>query len=56
MNKNTIRKNQETNTPIVVHICQFAPRFKLDPSRLNPPSISLNLYLNDLSRMFRNYV
>jgi len=56
MNRNTIRNNQETNTPIIVQICQFAPRSKLDPSRLNPPSISLNLYLNDLSRMLRNSV
>jgi len=31
--RETIKKKQETNTPIVVKICQFAPKFKLDPSR-----------------------
>jgi len=56
LNRNTIRKNQETNTPNVMQICQLTPKSKLDPSRLNPPSISLNIYLNDLSRMFRNSV
>jgi len=41
------------NTPIVVQICQFAPRFKLDPSRLNQPSISLNPHLNDVQECLR---
>ena len=31
-------------------------RSKLDPSRLNPPSIFLKVHLNDLSRKHKNFI
>jgi len=42
------------NTPSGCADLSLDPRSKLDPSRLNPPSIFLNLQLNDLLRKHKN--
>jgi len=56
MNRNTIRKKQGTNTPSGYADLSLDPRSKLDPSRLNPPSIFLNVPLNDLPIKYKNSV
>jgi len=56
VNKNTIRKETGTNTPSGCADLSLDPRSKLDPPRLNPPSIFLKVHLNDLSRKHKNSV
>jgi len=56
VNKNTIKKKQGTNTPSGCADLLLDPRSKLDPSRLNPPSIFLNVQLNDLPIKHKNSV
>jgi len=56
LNRNTIKKREQgTNTPNGCADVTLNPKSKLDPLRLNPLSIFLNVQMNDLQER-KNFV